>query len=330
MAAALGGCAEKEMGGRVRDAVPVRVVEAAAQAVTGERSFPGMVGEAFSVTVGFPGMGTVEEVFVDEGDRVRKGQLMATLGAAAARNSLDAAAAALRQAEDAYGRIHKLHLRGSVADIRLVEVEAALDRARAAAADAQRNLDDCRLVAPCDALAAVRSVEPGMTVMPGVAAFRLVAAGAVDIKIAVPENEIAGVYEGEEASIEIGGRLLAKGRVAVKGVTSNPLSHAYEVKIALDDKADARLLPGMVCRAHLAAHNGQPEIALPNTAIRVDADNRRFVWVVRDGIAGRRYVETGGLVDGGIVVSGGLEAGDMVVVEGYTKISEGMAVAVGN
>jgi len=60
-----------------------------------------------------------------------------------------------------------------------------------------------------------------------------------------------------------------------------------------------------------------------NRAIRIAADNRRYVWIAENNVAKRKLVETGDLTNEGIVVSNGLEAGAQIIVEGFQKISEG-------
>jgi RND family efflux transporter MFP subunit len=290
------------------------------------------VEESSAISLSFSMPGVVEEVFVSEGQRVQKGQLLATLNSATARNSFATAQSQFKRAQDAYDRMVKLHNNGSLPDIKFVEVETGLQQAKSMLEIARKNLDDCRLYAPRSGIIADRSVEPGVNVMPGIAAFKLVTVDRVNVKIPVPESEIGDITIGMEATVEVPAlrNETFTGKVEVKGVTANAISHTYEVKIGINN-SQTRLMPGMVCKVGI--ENFQPlqtQIVIPNKTIQIAADGRKYVWLADGDMARRQFVKTGGLHDNGIVVVEGLSAGDKLVVEGFQKISEGMKISINN
>jgi RND family efflux transporter MFP subunit len=297
--------------------------------VMSERNYVGMVEESTAVSLGFAGVGTVEQVFVAEGQQVRKGQTLATLNSATAQNALATAQASLQQAQDAFERLTKLHDNGSLPDIKFVEVETGLQKAKSMEAIARKNLDDCRLCAPVNGVVARRSAEPGVNVAPGMTAFKLVTVDRVNIAISVPENEIGSTAAGQDAVIEVPAldNQIFIGKTAMKGVAANPLSHTYTVKIGVDNP-QARLMPGMVCKVRLRQSGESSAIVVPNRAVQSSHDGRRFVWLAVGGVAQRRFVETGALADAGVTVEQGLSDGDRLIVEGCQKISEGMKINV--
>jgi RND family efflux transporter MFP subunit len=316
---------------RQEKVIPVKVINLAPSAIPSERAYVGTVEESFALSLGFSNMGNVEQVFVAEGQKVMKGQLLASLNTATAQNACNAALSTLRQAQDAYDRLSKVHGSGSLPDIRWVEVETGLQQARSTAAIAQKTLDDCSLYAPCSGIVAQRLIEPGAQVMPGIAAFKIITVDRVNVKISVPENEIGRTFAGQEASVEVPalGNETFGGKIKMKGVIANPLSHTYEVKIDLANPQE-RLMPGMVCKVRLQQPEQLSGIVVPNRAVQVSHDGRHFVWLADDGKARRRFVKTGVLSDFGVMIADGLSDGEQLIVEGYTKISEGMKVAVMN
>jgi membrane fusion protein (multidrug efflux system) len=85
------------------------------------------------------------------------------------------------------------------------------------------------------------------------------------------------------------------------------------------------LLPGQHVRVVLAAGE-RPTIAVPKTAV-LNGDDSRFVWVVdADGKAAQRQVTTGPWIGDDWVISGGLSAGDSVIVDNLQKLRPGMAI----
>ncbi|MDR1023095.1 MAG: efflux RND transporter periplasmic adaptor subunit [Prevotellaceae bacterium] len=312
-------------------------MEVAAGQAAGGKSYVGTVEESAAVSLAFSLMGTVEEVFVQEGQRVHKGQLLAALNAATSENSYQVSLAKLRQAQDAYDRLTKVHENGSLPDIKLVEVEAGLLQAKSMAAIAKKNLEDCKLYAPRDGVMAERNVEAGGSVIPAQAAFRLVSVDKVFVKIPVPENEIGSIAEGQAAHVTVAalGNAAFSGKVEIKGVSANAASHTYEAKIGVNNRAGAShalplLLPGMVCKVTLAGSSGAAEIVVPNRAVQIAADGRQYVWLAKGGIAKRRFVKTGNLTDSGIAIAEGLSAGDSLIIEGFQKVSEGTKISTGS
>ena len=87
-----------------------------------------------------------EPVKVDLGSRVRQGQLLAALDEVSMQNTYQAAKAALKQAEDAYQRMKELHEKGSLAEMKWVEVQSKLQQAQSMEAVARKNLTDCQSV----------------------------------------------------------------------------------------------------------------------------------------------------------------------------------------
>jgi RND family efflux transporter MFP subunit len=326
-------CSNKKVTETQEKIIPVKVMEIAATTTANRQNYVGTVEESVAVSLSFSSMGTVEQVFVSEGQKIDKGQLLATLNAATVQNAYEAAQAKLSQAQDAYDRLAKVHDNGSLPDIKFAEVEAGLQQAKSMAAISKKSLDDCRLYAPRNGVIAVRSIEAGSSVNPAQAAFKLVAVDRVNVKIAVPENEIGKISEGQEARIEVSAldNAVFAGKVDMKGVDANALSHTYKVKIGVNNP-NARLLPGMVCKVETAHTSSlqQSAVVVPSRTIQISADGRHFVWLADGNVAKRQFVKTGDLNDNGIVIVDGLSAGDNLIVEGFQKVSEGMKVSITN
>ncbi|MDR1880688.1 MAG: efflux RND transporter periplasmic adaptor subunit [Tannerellaceae bacterium] len=308
--------------------IPVKVMTVAVLQTENSRNYVGTVEESVAVSLAFSTAGTVEQVFVSEGPRVEKGTLLATLNTATAEHSYRMMLAKEQQTQDAYNRLAQVHENGSLPDIKFVEVETGLQQAKSMAAVAKKNLDDCRLYAPRSGMIASRTVEAGSSAMPGVPAFKLVSVDKVNVKIPVPENEIGKIVKGQHARMEVTAldNAVFTGKVEMKSVAANAMSHTYEVKIGVDNP-QAELMPGMVCKVSIADDAETARIVVPNRAIRISADGRPYVWLADGNVARRRFVKTGGLNDNGIVVVDGLSVSDSVIVEGFQKVSEGMRVS---
>lgn len=153
--------------------------------------YVGTIEEETSAALSFPVAGTVARTYADEGQRVQQGQLLAELDPTSARQTFDAAQAALDQAKDACARLKQLYDAESLPQIKWVEAQTRLRQAESAYGIARKNLDDCKLYAPFTGVIGKRQAAAGETVLPGVPAMTLLRIGTVKVRFPVPEQEIA-------------------------------------------------------------------------------------------------------------------------------------------
>ena len=187
-------------------------------------------------------------------------------------------------------------------------------------------LDYAVLKSPIDGIVSQRSIEVGENLMGGQPAFSILNIKTVKVKIAVPENEIPLLSVGEKAEVIIPvlGNNPFEGNITEKGFDGNKMTHTYVVKILLDNpKHD--ILPGMVCNVAINQDDNEGFV-LPNNCIQIGSRGDRYVWCVKDGKATAVRVTIGQLTAKGITITSGLFKGDIVIVEGMQKVSEGMNV----
>ena len=321
--------AENNKGQAADEAVRVEVTRVKAATADRTSRYSGTVEEENGSLLSFAVGGTVSRVLVDEGDRVGKGQLIATLDTEQLTHNHTSAQAALAQAEDTYRRMEELHGKGSLPEIKWVEAQTALQRARASEQMARKQLADCRLYAPFSGVISKKFAEKGQNVGAGTQIAKLVAVGRMKVKISVPESEMAQISVGQKAdvTIEAIGGASMQATVTEKGVAADPLSRSYDVKLSLP-KADRKLLPVMVADVALRGGNTSMACILPAHIVQIDERNNEFVWLAVGGKAVKRIVTVGGFTADGVTVTGGLADGDMVITAGAQKVSEGMRVEI--
>ena len=277
--------------------------------------YVGTIEEETSAALSFPVAGTVARTYADEGQRVQQGQLLAELDPTSARQTFDAAQAALDQAKDACARLKQLY-----------DAES-LPQAESAYGIARKNLDDCKLYAPFTGVIGKRQAAAGETVLPGVPAMTLLRIGTVKVRFPVPEQEIARLDTDSRLRITVaalGDRAFPAGKIE-KGAVANPATHTYDVRATLSN-ADGELLPGMVCRVEASPAGAAEEIALPVRAVQQAGDGSRFVWKVSGDSVVRTAVATGRLVNNAVTITAGIQAGDRIVTDGMQKIGQGSKV----
>ena len=284
------------------------------------------IGASGSAIISASHSGTLEALNVEQGTHVSKGEVMAEIESKNVLASYEISHATLRQAEDGYERVKKVHESGTVADVKLVEIETQLAKARAAAKSSELSLEECKIKAPFSGTVSDVLVEQGVHVNPGTPILKLVDLSTVEVAIPVPEGEIGRIKIGQRALIDVPALNVCgiEARVALKGVTATSPSHTYKCTL-IPDKKQVNLYPGMVCKVRLSEVSDSLRIRIPASSVEMDA-NGKFVWTLNDGVVGRSYVTVEGYQEKGVIVSSGLEAGDKVIVKGAAKVSTGMKV----
>lgn len=290
-------------------------------------NYVGTVEETGSISLSFQVNGHIERINVDQDEYVKRGQLLAAINSEDIGNLYSSALASSQQAGDAYTRYKKLYEEGSLPEIKWVEIQSKYKQAVSATAIARNNLGKSQLRAPKNGFIISKNVESGMNVIAGEPVLKLVDINNVNIKFSVPEDVIAFLKVGQKVVVNVaaldGRRYVC--RITEKGIMANPVSHTYEVKCRMPNN-DHKLLPGMVCSLKVQRSLSPEEIIVPVNAVLLDTNGKNFVWIDKNGIAIRRYVNLKTFLGKGIVIGKGLCDGDRVIVEGIQKISQGMSV----
>jgi RND family efflux transporter MFP subunit len=325
---ALCSCGEKKQTAE-EQTVRVKVQQIQAEAVNGEQGFSGTIEEQSGASLSFATAGTIKRIYVNSGQTVGAGQLIAELDPTTMLNAYTISKTALEQAQDTYNRMKELHDDGSLPEMQWIAVENQLKSATAAEAMAKKSLADTKLYAPFGGYIATKDAEVGQNAGPGVPVVKLVSIGSVKVKISVPEDDVQRIKKGSSMKIivpALGNREFS-GSVTERGVSADPRSRTYEVKATINNH-DGQLLPGMICQAFTNYMQGTTGVFVPANLVQLDSDNNTFVWVVNGGKAVKRQIFISNETAQGAQVSGGLSDGDQIIVAGQQKVSNGMKVEI--
>ncbi len=325
---ALYSCGEKKQTAQ-EQTVRVKVQQIQTEAVNGEQGFSGTIEESSGVSLSFATMGTIKRIYVNEGQMVGAGQLIAELDPTTLQNAYTISKTSLEQAQDTYNRMKELHDAGSLPEMQWISIENQLKSAKAQEAVARKSLGDTKLYAPSAGYISTKFAEVGENVSPGVPIAKLVNISSVKVKIAVPEDDIQRIAKSSSMKIVVPalGNREFSGHVTERGVSADPRSRTYEVKATVLNH-DRKLLPGMICQVFTNYMQGTTGVFIPANLVQLDIDNKTFVWVVNGDKALKREITISNETAQGAQVSGGLSAGDKLIIAGQQKVSNGMKVEI--
>ena len=311
-------------------------------AVTASVSFTGAIYARYDLPIGSEGeTGRITAVYVEAGEHVRKGQLLARLDDSILRPqvarlgaSLDEARANAELAQAEYARAEAVRSAGALSaeDIEKRRAAAATASAEVKVAAAQLAEYQARLAhtdvrAPADGIVLTRSAEVGQIATPGgTALFRLAKAGEMEMRGQVAEQDMPSLRVGQPAVIHLTG--IDKpfhGRVRLLGAIIDPQTRLGEIRVALDSDPDLR--PGAFARGDVVVGRGRRPV-LPQTAVLSD-EQGAFVYIVdANHEIERRAVTVTDTTARGVVIGSGLTGGEQVVMTAAAFLRPGERVAV--
>jgi RND family efflux transporter MFP subunit len=328
-----------------KPAVAVVAKEIARRTVRSELTLTGTIEPDRSARLAAQVDGEIIALEVREGDAVRSGKVLvkidpSRLAAALEESRADhlAARAQLEDARRVLERDRALFERQGISQERLeksetdvLRLDAAEARARARISGLEAQLADTEVKAPFDGYILERSVELGDVVKNGTP---LLAVASRTLHALVPVSEIAlgRLAEGHEVRLRPDAGTNADGcEGLIKRIRPqiDPATRTADVEVVPGPKTcDVRWLPGMLVRATFTLAERQDVLAVPAEAVGIRPDGSRTVFVVEGDIARQRKV-TAGLEGGGWVeLTGGVQEGDKIVLQGFEKLKDGVAVTL--
>ena len=299
--------------------------------IENNKEYSGTVSSSENTTVSFSVSGTITNLYVSEGDKVVKGQLLGKVRDGEFINARNIAEAQLAEAQDAYNRLKKLHDANALPEVKWVEMQQKLKQAQNAVEIADRTLKDTDLRSPVNGTVTKKYADVGQTVLPVEPIFEIVSTQQLTVDIPVTENEIGNFHTGQQASVIFDNSELGsfEGKVSQKSVVADPLTRSFTVKISISSP-NGKILPGMLANVIFESFtlSGEDRSAfiLPSQSVLLNEDNKSFVWIVKNNKAERRFVEVDELVADGVLVKSGLQSGDSVIIAGMQKVGTGTVV----
>ena len=326
----LQGCSDGRMarkdGAVGKEPVAVKVMTVGVTDNMDSDMYVGTVRPSKSTVISCPYAGKLVSLGVREGQIVGEGDELGRINSQSVISMRDMAAASLEQARDGYRRAQPVYEKGSMAEVKWMEIKTRLAQAEASAESADKALDDCTLRAPYGGVIGKVYADEGVDLKIASPVVQVMDISSPEIEFPVPESEIGAMSVGDKVRVcvpALANRSF-EGRVTVKGISASALSHSYTCTLVPVGKVDG-LLPGMVCKVSVGrADNG---IVIPASVVRPDTEGH-YVWIVRDGKAEKAGIRTGDFSGQGVTVLSGLGQGDLLIVEGAQKVSSGMEVKI--
>jgi len=265
--------------------------------------------------------GRIEKIFVEIGDRVSKGQLLIQMES----YSLQQQNTQLTNLEKDYERYNELLKVGGIAQQQVDQIKTQLEVLRTAIKNLEGNT---QLLSPISGIVTARNYDNGdvFAQMPILTVQQLNPLKAIinvsesyftKVKLGMPVNIQLDVYENETFA----------GKVSLIYPTIDAATHTFGVQVTIPN-SDLKVRPGMYGRVTLN-FGAEESILVPDVAVQKQSGaNDKFVYVVEDGKVRYCKVELGQQLGSNYVILSGVNAGDVIVTAGHSRLIDGTEVEI--
>lgn len=272
--------------------------------------------------------GTVLELLVEEGDSVKKGQLLARVDAAHSRLQLREAEADLQRRKNDVDRGEKLLDRKLIAATLQDQAESDYAVRRADVDLARVVVNKAEIRAPFDGVVTRRWIKKGQLLETNDAVFDMANFSDLRAELRVPERDAVALAAGQPVSFTVDALANRQFEAEVERVAPVVDSDSGTVKVTVRiDNRDRTLRPGLFTRMDISFLHLANAVLLPKTAV-LGSHDTTFAYVIENAKAVRTPVRLGHQSGSSIQVLEGVDAGAEVVVIGQAALSDGALVEV--
>ncbi|MEM8683798.1 MAG: efflux RND transporter periplasmic adaptor subunit [Pseudomonadota bacterium] len=274
--------------------------------------------------------GEIRSLIAEEGDVVDEGQELARLDGDRLALELNESRARVEKLKRDYQRNLDLKEKGLISDGDFDQLKFEMEALEASYNLARLELDYTQIRAPIAGVISERLVRLGNTVATGDPMFRVTSFDPLVAYLYVPEREYRRIQPGKPVGIQIdalGETPIAASVTRVSPVV-DPETGTFKITVEISGEGQ-RIKPGMFARLGVVYDTREDVLRIPRSAL-MDNDDETYVFVVEDGVAHRKTVETGYSDRGMVEIVSGIADGEQVVTVGQVGLKEDTKVEIIN
>tara|TARA_R110002074_G_scaffold104764_6_gene226301 strand:+ start:991 stop:2052 length:1062 start_codon:yes stop_codon:yes gene_type:complete len=275
--------------------------------------------------------GSIQYLRVEEGQQIRKGQVIAKVDAVSLNSQMSSSKSAYAKAEKDVARFERLEKVGAVSQSALEDARIQLENAQANIAQIQQQLGFTVVKSPINGVVNSLMVEETSFVMPGNEIAEIVQIDRLKIEVNIAEDNLSKIKKGQAVSIKTDVFPLKtfEGKVSNISVKADA-SRKFKVTIEVNNTKDD-LRAGLFAEVNFDTLKNYEEEArmIPRQAI-VGSLQNPSVFVIENEKAKLKKIEVGAVIDGNVVVLSGLKDGEQVVTKGIINLTNNTLVTITN
>lgn len=280
--------------------------------------------------------GTLIKVYVKEGQKVNKDQLLATIDDGGMSSQLEQLKTQAALAKTTFERQKRLWEQKIGSEIQYLQAETNYLAVENSVKQAQSQLSKANVRAPFSGIIDDVIQEQGTVVSPGSgqAVFRIVNLSDMYIEVDVPESYLKGVTVGKEVKVYfpvLGDSITSV--IRQTGNFINPTNRSFRVEIAVPNKK-RNIKPNLTARVQINNYSSDNAILIPQSVISENAQGEQYVYLATEAdsndmaIAKKQIINTGQSQGDFVEVLAGITPGSQVILEGARNVRENQQVKI--
>lgn len=281
--------------------------------------------------------GTLEKIFVYEGQYVKKGKLLAEINDSGLKEQLEQLTIQANFAKENFERTERLWNNNIGSEIQFLKSKTDFESSQKMVEQMKDRLAKTKIYAPFDGEVDEIISNQGSNLIPGVSQIlRLVNLDKIYAEASVSEKYISFIEEGTEAIVQI--PLLGKeikSQIIQTGNFINPSNRTFRVEVPVEN-IDKKIKQNLDAKIKINIYSKDDAVVIPLRIVREDASGKNFVYVmnqdVKEGvyITSKTFISLGNKNNTDVEVTEGLKIGDMLVLEGASIVEDSQRVKLIN
>jgi membrane fusion protein, multidrug efflux system len=274
--------------------------------------------------------GVVKTILVTEGDRVSKGQVLATIDDAVLQQNIQEIQTNLDLAKTLYEKQKGLWDQKIGTEVQYLSAKSNYEALQKRLASVQQQDDMTRIKSPIDGVIDAVKIRVGESVAPGLPTIQVVNTDQLKVRGYVDEAYVADIHKGDSMTVRFPD--LNKDILSVASYVSrniDPVNRTFTVEVKLPQGTDYH--PNMIAMMKIIDYTNATAMVIPINVVQSDPTGS-FVFVAVDqngAMVAKKTIVTVGKVYGGMAeITAGLKAGDKVITLGYDNLNNGDAISL--
>ena len=276
--------------------------------------------------------GQITAIYVEEGDRVRKGQLLARLNTDVTEKNIAELKTSLALATEVFERQERLWKQQIGSELQYLEARNNKEGLENRLETIQAQLDMSVIYAPIDGIVEKVNQKKGELSGPGMQLIQLVDLSELYVRADISEAFLPSIKSGDTVNLRIPSypdyeKTMKINRV---GNVININNRTFEVELRFENKEEM-LKPNMIAIIRVNDFTAENSLVAPSKIIKEDL-NGRYIYVAakeeNELVARKRYIEIGRTFGSNTRVTKGLKAGDQIITEGFSRVTDGSLLKI--
>ena len=281
--------------------------------------------------------GTLEQIFVSEGQKVKKGQLLAEINDSGLKEQVDQLIIQANFAKENFERTERLWNNNIGSEIQYLKSKTDFESSQKMVEQMKDRLSKTKIYAPFEGEIDEIISNQGSNLIPGVSQIlRLVNLDKIYAEASVSEKYIAYIDKGTNAIVQV--PLLGKeivSEIIQTGNFINPSNRTFRVEVPIEN-IDNKIKQNLDAKIKINIYSKQDAVVIPLRIVREDASGKNFVYVmsedIKEGvyITSKTFISLGNKNSTEVEVTDGLKIGDVLVLEGANIVEDSQRVKIIN